>query len=163
LVEQLTLNQWVAGSNPAGETGVFRGVAQLASVPRSGRGGRKFESSHPDYCASLAQLVEQLIRNEQVVGSSPMRGSMDYHIYILYSSILNKYYIGSTNNIDRRLYEHNIGHSVYTKKGIPWELKGEKSFSSLGEARAEELRIKKCKSRKYIETYLAKLVEHPDM
>jgi hypothetical protein len=25
--------------------------------------------------ASLAQLVEQLIRNEQVVGSSPMRGS----------------------------------------------------------------------------------------
>ena len=26
--------------------------------------------------ASLAQLVEQLIRNEQVVGSSPMRGSV---------------------------------------------------------------------------------------
>ncbi len=25
--------------------------------------------------ASLAQLAEQLIRNEQVVGSSPMRGS----------------------------------------------------------------------------------------
>ena len=27
---------------------INRGVAQLASVPRSGRGGRKFESSHPD-------------------------------------------------------------------------------------------------------------------
>lgn len=27
----------------------FRGVAQLASAPRSGRGGRKFESSHPDF------------------------------------------------------------------------------------------------------------------
>jgi hypothetical protein len=27
---------------------IFRGVAQLASAPRSGRGGRKFESSHPD-------------------------------------------------------------------------------------------------------------------
>ena len=26
-----------------------RGVAQLVSAPRSGRGGRKFESSHPDY------------------------------------------------------------------------------------------------------------------
>ena len=25
-----------------------RGVAQLVSAPRSGRGGRKFESSHPD-------------------------------------------------------------------------------------------------------------------
>jgi hypothetical protein len=29
---------------------------------------------HPVY-ASLAQLVEQLIRNEQVVGSSPIGGS----------------------------------------------------------------------------------------
>ena len=54
----------------------YRGVAQLASVPRSGRGGRKFESSHPDLLkASLAQLVEQLIRNEQVAGSNPVRGS----------------------------------------------------------------------------------------
>ena len=26
----------------------IRGVAQLASAPRSGRGGRRFESSHPD-------------------------------------------------------------------------------------------------------------------
>lgn len=27
----------------------IRGVAQLVSAPRSGRGGRKFESSHPDF------------------------------------------------------------------------------------------------------------------
>ena len=27
---------------------LIRGVAQLVSAPRSGRGGRKFESSHPD-------------------------------------------------------------------------------------------------------------------
>ena len=26
----------------------FRDVAQLASAPRSGRGGRPFESDHPD-------------------------------------------------------------------------------------------------------------------
>ena len=65
LVEQLTLNQWVQGSNPCQDTNL-RGVAQLASAPRSGRGGRKFESSHPDYrtaTATLAQLVEQRIRN----------------------------------------------------------------------------------------------------
>ena len=47
LVEQLTLNQWVQGSSPCQDTN--RGVAQLASAPRSGRGGRKFESSHPDF------------------------------------------------------------------------------------------------------------------
>ncbi|NTW33624.1 MAG: GIY-YIG nuclease family protein [Bacteroidetes bacterium] len=87
---------------------------------------------------------------------------MECYLYILYSPILNKYYVGSTNNINRRLYEHNIGHSIYTRKGIPWELKGKKAFSILEEARTEERRIKKCKSRKYIEAYLAKLVESSD-
>ena len=31
-----------------------RGVAQLVSAPRSGRGGRKFESSHPDKKATIS-------------------------------------------------------------------------------------------------------------
>ena len=30
-----------------------RGVAQLVSAPRSGRGGRTFESSHPDFNSNL--------------------------------------------------------------------------------------------------------------
>lgn len=35
--------------NPAlSGAGKYRDVAQLVSAPRSGRGGRKFESSHPD-------------------------------------------------------------------------------------------------------------------
>ena len=34
-----------------------RGVAQLVSAPRSGRGGRKFESSHPDKKKRQSQVV----------------------------------------------------------------------------------------------------------
>ena len=34
------------------------------------------------FLASLAQLVEQLIRNEQVVGSSPIGGSRDFGLKI---------------------------------------------------------------------------------
>ena len=83
-------------------------------------------------------------------------------LYILFSSKLNKYYIGSTNDIHRRLYEHNIGHSTFTKTGIPWSLVFSKQFPSLELARKEELRIKKCKSRKYIENYIKSAVEHPD-
>ena len=37
--------------------------------------------------ATLAQLVEQLIRNEQVVGSSPISGS--YFQYIFHFIVLN--------------------------------------------------------------------------
>ena len=47
LVEQMTLNHWVEGSNPSEETN-YRDVAQLASALRSGRRGRWFESSYPD-------------------------------------------------------------------------------------------------------------------
>ena len=39
---------------------MIRGVAQLASAPRSGRGGRRFESSHPDYqCAKVQNAREK--------------------------------------------------------------------------------------------------------
>ena len=38
----------------------LRDVAQLASVPRSGRGGRKFESSHPDQIAKKAVGYQRL-------------------------------------------------------------------------------------------------------
>jgi len=83
-------------------------------------------------------------------------------VYILYSQKLKKYYIGSTNDIQRRLYEHNIGHSVYTKNGVPWEIVLSKEFDSLQSARSEERRLKKCKNQKYLETYISRSVEHPD-
>ena len=71
--------------------------------------------------------------------------------YILYSSKLDKYYIGACTNIERRLYEHSIGHSKFTSTGTPWELKFSKEFETLPEAKEYELKIKKMKSRKYIE------------
>jgi hypothetical protein len=40
------------------------------------------------YFASLAQLVEQLIRNEQVVGSSPIGGSKNLIINMLTTSYM---------------------------------------------------------------------------
>ena len=49
--------------------------------------------------------------------------------YILFSQKLDKYYIGACTNLDRRLYEHNIGHTKFTKTGMPWELKYFEAFS----------------------------------
>ena len=87
---------------------------------------------------------------------------MQGFLYILFSNKINKYYVGSTNDLERRLYEHNIGHSVFTKTGIPWTLVFSKPFDTLENARQEERRIKKCKSRRYIENYVNSAVEHPD-
>jgi putative endonuclease len=72
--------------------------------------------------------------------------------YILYSVKLNKIYIGACTDPERRLYEHNIGHSKFSAIGIPWILKHSKSFPNLQEAKKRELYIKRMKSRKYIES-----------
>jgi putative endonuclease len=74
--------------------------------------------------------------------------------YILYSVKLDKYYVGSTTDIARRLQEHNRGKEKFTKTGIPWELVYKETFNELKEARKKELSIKKQKSRKYIESLI---------
>ncbi len=72
-------------------------------------------------------------------------------VYIIYSQKLNKYYVGACIDLERRLYEHNIGHSKFTSTGMPWILKHTQIFQTLQEAKKRELEIKKMKSRRYIE------------
>ncbi len=77
-----------------------------------------------------------------------------YYTYILYSVKLNKYYIGSTDNLERRLAEHNRGKGNFTKTGIPWVLSYSKIFETRNEAVGFEKYIKKRKSREYIENLI---------
>jgi putative endonuclease len=77
-----------------------------------------------------------------------------YSVYILYSSATNRYYVGHTSDVQRRLREHNDGArlSRYTLKNGPWELVyGESDFVSRSEAMKREKQIKGWKSRKMIE------------
>ena len=72
-------------------------------------------------------------------------------LYILYSEKLKKYYIGACTDLERRIYEHNIGHSKFTSLGMPWILKYKEEFESLQLAKKRELEIKRKKSRRFIE------------
>ena len=88
--------------------------------------------------------------------------------YIIYSAKLNKYYVGAATDLERRIYEHNIGHSKFTSLGTPWVLKYKEEFTTLQEAKKREMVIKKMKSRKYIENLIThpdnhREVEHPDL
>ena len=76
--------------------------------------------------------------------------------YILYSEKIDKYYIGACENMERRLYEHNIGHSKFTSTGVPWILKYSETYPALQEAKQRERKIKAMKSRKYIEDLIVK-------
>ena len=75
--------------------------------------------------------------------------------YILFSNKLNKYYIGSTPDIQGRLSDNKRGKEKFTKTGIPWIMAYKEIFDNLTKARIRELEIKKQKSRKYIERLIS--------
>lgn len=72
-------------------------------------------------------------------------------IYILLSEKDNRYYVGSTNDLERRLDEHFRGSEIATKHRRPLKLVYKEEFDTLIEARRREKRIKKQKSRSFIE------------
>jgi putative endonuclease len=72
-------------------------------------------------------------------------------VYIIYSQKLDRYYVGYTVDITKRLLEHNSGFSTFTAKANDWVLKWSKAFINRESAIQEEKRIKSKKSRKYIE------------
>ena len=77
-----------------------------------------------------------------------------FYIYILKSSKNNKYYVGCTNNVLRRVKEHNQGLSKYTKIGKPWESMYVEEYQFLSKARIREKQIKGWKKRSAIEKLL---------
>lgn len=78
-----------------------------------------------------------------------------YFVYILYSEKLNKYYIGSSGDPEKRLYYHNLGKKGWTKTGVSWKLMFKKGFNDKEEAMSKERYIKRQKDRKYIEKIIS--------
>jgi putative endonuclease len=75
-----------------------------------------------------------------------------YFVYVLYSEKVNRYYIGYSSDPIKRLEEkHNLGKVVSTRNGRPYKLCKMKLFETEIEAIREERRLKKMKSRIYIE------------
>jgi putative endonuclease len=66
-----------------------------------------------------------------------------YFVYILLCSD-NSYYTGITNNLERRIYEHEIGHdpSSYTFKRRPLKLVFHEIFYDVNQAIAFEKQVK---------------------
>lgn len=77
---------------------------------------------------------------------------MTFVVYILYSVKLDKFYIGTTNDVERRITEHNDSKYTksYTVKGIPWKLYLTIKCHSSEHAYLIEKYIKARKSSEYI-------------
>ncbi len=76
-------------------------------------------------------------------------------VYVLYSETWDQFYIGSTNDITRRLAEHNAGKTPSTRGGRPWTVQFQYRVNDLKAARAKERYLKSLKSRKILMRLLA--------
>lgn len=69
-----------------------------------------------------------------------------FHLYILRSLFTARYYIGHTENLERRLKEHNDGRCRSTKAYKPWKLVYMEEHASKSEAFRRERVVKNYKS-----------------
>jgi len=76
---------------------------------------------------------------------------MKGYVYILQSLKNQRFYIGSTSDLRRRLIDHNLGKSRYTSFNRPFELVFSQEYLNLIEARKVEYKLKSFKSRKILE------------
>ena len=84
-----------------------------------------------------------------------------YHLYILHSATLDKYYVGYTGDVlVERVRRHNSNHKGFTGGIGDWELMYSESFEEKSLAASRELEIKKWKSRKMIQKLIG--LGHPD-
>ena len=75
-----------------------------------------------------------------------------YQVYILYSEIKNRFYIGFTSDIlAERIRRHNSNHQGFTGKTGDWKLVYSEKFEAKEGAMKREKEIKMWKSRKMIE------------
>jgi len=74
-----------------------------------------------------------------------------YFTYILYSKSRNRYYVGSCEDVDKRLVKHNTNHAGFTGKTGDWEIKWFEEHLDKSDALKREKRIKNWKSRGMIE------------
>jgi putative endonuclease len=97
---------------------------------------------------------------QEVTGSTPVfstKRSLSkgpffmYFVYILYSVKLDRYYIGQTDDLEKRIKSHELGLSKYTSVADDWKKVYSKQFETRTEALKREQQIKRKKSRIYIE------------
>jgi putative endonuclease len=71
-----------------------------------------------------------------------------FFVYILKSERKVWYYVGSTNDLDRRINEHNNGKVKSTKPFLPFKMVYKKEFLNEHDARLYERKLKDCRVEK---------------
>ncbi|MBG0782378.1 MAG: GIY-YIG nuclease family protein [Bacteroidales bacterium] len=76
-----------------------------------------------------------------------------YTVYVIRSSTRDWYYVGQSNNLPRRLEQHNRGYNRSTKAYRPFELVFTEEFATRDHARKREKELKSTMGKRYIRNY----------
>jgi len=72
------------------------------------------------------------------------------YVYILESESNGRYYIGSAEDLELRLWQHNNGEVTATRNKGPWVVTFNQEFDTIREARQIEYKLKKLKNKNII-------------
>jgi putative endonuclease len=78
-----------------------------------------------------------------------------YYFYIVYSTKLDRYYIGHTNNLEERVRKHNTNHKGYTGVVSDWQVAYSEVYQTKSAAYRREREVKVWKSRNQIDRLIA--------
>ena len=72
-----------------------------------------------------------------------------FYVYILESKYDNSFYIGQTEDLEKRLDFHNQGLSKYTSRKTPWHIVYFEEYKTRTEAIKRERFLKKQRNRDF--------------
>jgi len=82
----------------------------------------------------------------------------EFVVYILFSEVYGKTYVGFTSNLIERFKSHNfLSNKGYTIKFRPWEVVYVEFFTTKSEALKREKFLKTGKGREFIKKVVSKL------
>ncbi len=74
-----------------------------------------------------------------------------YYVYLLKSlTVPEQIYIGFTNNLKKRISDHNCGNSPHTSKYMPWKIVSYHAFNDENTAIAFEKYLKSHSGRAFL-------------
>ena len=86
-----------------------------------------------------------------VVRAGQTHKEMKYCVYVLRSKKDSKRYVGITDNIKRRINQHNMGRVLSTKSRVPFRFEYSEDFLDRANARTREKYFKTAAGRRFLD------------
>jgi putative endonuclease len=99
-----------------------------------------------------------MLDTHEVAGSIPAPPTIFAmaSLYVLQSTSSGKFYIGSADDVPKRLAGHQRGQTPYTRGRGPWVLVHQEQYPTLAEAQRRERQLKSWKSHHSIQEMIDK-------